>query len=973
MWPYFLTEDQIKKKIILLLTEYLKENYSMICPKKYIYVKDVNSCIPQFKYNSEEIKIFDNISNYRYFFHEMPIIQYVIIKKEVCGKNKNVLIVMNRETPLITDCFIITRPIISINPKKLIDNYCKIILAEDPNISIEINDIGFLMWDSLDFIVNNIERYKHKEKLEDKHLIEIIFNEIIKEKEEAIYILKKILLNQDLFLDIYKNQLLRKLKVRINDYVQKYIPTPLQDIIYKSIDAKDFDELWKLLLIISYIKQFNPKQKYYITIFNYINSKTNLINDYDVESEISPLFEKIKLSGTIYDGFIEEIVNVYLDNNTNDKKTIEQFFNFPSIIKIIEDNIHLHIKDPTGNYLLFFPRLKSITSSIWYKVSEIWLSSSFLTLYLDTCFLSFFEKDGTFKLTDSISFKNIIGTHFKSTDNFKKNIFFRIGDRNSEYVIKLSFLKHLIKCQFYSNLLVKEIPILKANINDDLEWKYIFEKFYIPLIFSLEEFIETSLQFFSGRIIKNYTPFLENHVMRNLEEIDKLFKEYLMNHYKNWVANVNDTSTPLNVVNAFKRLLIPNMHSNPNTFFLILFIDCCHLGIWNYLKQKILNDFPLLKVNSHIGYSILPTSTSYARRALFSGLYPKKQNTSKDEFEKFLNLLGRGYKRITPASLNDHFITHCENMFDFKRAITCIKKPIIHFHVSIFNFSDVISHALSQSFLKSIIDSLYNSKIRPLIELVMAEKPKINIFFATDHGNSRCTEEFDWNQPEFNSYWDRRFSSSFSKKNTRYFISFINNNNLKSSNIIHVESSAAEDWGLKKGEWNSVLKQNKPSYYYFADNFINFRKTPTNTHSHNNFGHGGSTMNEFIIPFAILSKKDLGDKEFDWKFEIKAKIKKHSTNEIKFKIRIINKSNKDIIFDKGHIVTSFIHHKFHIFENAKNIIPKNPGSNTFIIDDIIFPKRYLGRYADFFFTFYQDEKYEKLKNFPFISKEKLFS
>ncbi|MBA7589691.1 hypothetical protein ES708_31780 [subsurface metagenome] len=385
-----------------------------------------------------------------------------------------------------------------------------------------------------------------------------------------------------MFLNIYENKLLKKLKARINAYLKKYIPTHLQDIIDKSIDAKDFNELWKLLLIISYIKQFNPKQKNYITIFNYINNKTNLINKFEVDSEISPLFENINLSYTIYDGFIEAIVNVYLDNNTNDKKTIEQFFNFPNIIKIIEDNIDLRIKDSTGKNLLFFPRLKSLTSAIWYKVSEIWLSSNFLTLYLNTCFLSSFENDGTFKLTDSNSFKYKIGTHFKSIDNFKKNIFFRIGDQNSEYVIKLNFLKYLNKCLFYSNLLDKEnIPILKANINDDLEWKYIFEKFYIALIFSLEGFIETSLQFFSGGIIENHTPFLENHVMRRIEEIDKLFKDYLMNHYKNWVTNVNDTSTPLNVVNAFKRLLIPKMYSNRDTFFLILFIDCCHLGIWN--------------------------------------------------------------------------------------------------------------------------------------------------------------------------------------------------------------------------------------------------------------------------------------------------------------------------------------------------------------------------------------------------------
>ena len=34
--------------------------------------------------------------------------------------------------------------------------------------------------------------------------------------------------------------------------------------------------------------------------------------------------------------------------------------------EIIESKIKLHIKDPTGNYLLFFPRLRSLTSSIWY-------------------------------------------------------------------------------------------------------------------------------------------------------------------------------------------------------------------------------------------------------------------------------------------------------------------------------------------------------------------------------------------------------------------------------------------------------------------------------------------------------------------------------------------------------------------------------------------------------------------------------
>ena len=174
MWPYILTEEQIKNKIISVCTEYLKERESTISPKKYIYLLDNKSCIPHFRYNNEEISIFNDTQKYRYFFHENLMVQYTVIKKEISKQKKNALIVMDRKDLLLTES--LSASIHRIEPKKLIDNCCKLELFEFTNLSSDINDISFLMWESIDFIVENIMRYKDRDKLEDKHLIEIVFN-----------------------------------------------------------------------------------------------------------------------------------------------------------------------------------------------------------------------------------------------------------------------------------------------------------------------------------------------------------------------------------------------------------------------------------------------------------------------------------------------------------------------------------------------------------------------------------------------------------------------------------------------------------------------------------------------------------------------------------------------------------------------------------------------------------------------------
>ncbi len=425
-----------------------------------------------------------------------------------------------------------------------------------------------------------------------------------------------------------------------------------------------------------------------------------------------------------------------------------------------------------------------------------------------------------------------------------------------------------------------------------------------------------------------------------------------MNNYTKWVVSVHNPSTPLNVVNVFKRLLIPHIGKH-NSYVLILFIDCCHLGIWEFLKQKILNDFPNLEINTKIGYSILPTSTSFARRALFSGQYPRDQGRP-NELRDFTRLLGRSYSSIPISILNKLFITHCENMFDFQQNIQSIKNPINQFQVSIFNFSDEISHAFSQSFLKSLVSSLYNLKIRPLIELVLKIKPNLVIFFATDHGNSRCTEEYDWRNSVFNRYWDKENKKYFMKRNPRLYISSILPEalNCENKNILHINKEETVTWGLKD------------NHYFLANNFTNFQNTPSNNFNLPNFGHGGITMNEFIIPFALITKTEKKNNKFNWNLLVSTRLEKIDAG-IKFYIKITNQSNKEIIFNKGHLITNFLHHKFLLYEKDRNLLSNKEENNTLIIEDIVFPKKLLGKKAHFYFTFYQDEKLERSNNFYF--------
>lgn len=964
--------DYLKeRKIIGVLASYIYENYKEIPLKKYLYINDFLSCIPKKESNNEFIKIFDDTPEYIYFLHENPIKIYIKIKNEIAGKRKNVLIV-KRGNNLLLRSF--NPQIIRISPRRIVEHYCK----KNSNlfsIDQQINYLKYFIWDSLDFLKENYEFYRSLKKLNPKYLIEITFQEHIKENNEIISLLKIILLNEEKFIDILTKPSFKELREKYIEYMEKFFPEALKDILFKCISNKSFKELYLLLLIFSYIKQFNPDLSNFEKAFKFINQKSKLIQNFNFDDDIFPLTLKSQETSKISDSFLKKILEERLNNNI---KIVNHSFDFPRIIKDFEASIGFNENYSIVSSYLKIPTISSLDENIIKIISHIWLSFNFLLHFIGNNLKTFFIKPEYYNFTSDLGI--FIGLNFKAIDNFKNNLFYKIGKKGSEYWIKLRFLKNFFKNLFYLYNLKRDVFPNLSIINDKHDlWKLMFEKYYIPLNYCLEGGTENISQFIQSEIyeIEKYTSKLEILTIQTYNEINSHFVDYIKRNYTNWVNNVRLDSTPLCVINAIKRIFIPNFSYNPQdpkNFYLILVIDCCHLGLWNVLKQKILKDFPRLSITTTIGYSILPTSTKFARLGLFTGKFPKDfehENELRAFLDQIISLGYRRYSRYNHESLKDHFIANCENIYDFKKANNKIKSPDVNFQITIFNFSDQVSHTYSQTFLKTMIKTIYNLKIRPLIELIDRMKDKnIFIFFATDHGSSRCTEQFIWEDDIFDQFYKKRNSAFFEKTGPRTFITYKEPSSINrlSKKIIAVKHTEAENWGLKKNKEIRIRRLDdigfdeliKELNYFFAINYSNITYTRYSTRDPKKFGHGGLSMDEFIIPFAMIKRKKQGYEEFNGKLKIDLVVKEiYEEESYLIKIIIINKSNKDIIFKKGHLITESINYKFIKLDDKIAL-----GTEK-LIEEVKLDIRFCKEYIHFYFSYYQDEKLEKSKVYDY--------
>lgn len=334
-------------------------------------------------------------------------------------------------------------------------------------------------------------------------------------------------------------------------------------------------------------------------------------------------------------------------------------------------------------------------------------------------------------------------------------------------------------------------------------------------------------------------------------EANTLFSRFVENNYLKWLK-APEKEVPVLSHTLMKRKVLPVVDNSAEPVFLFL-IDNLRYDQWRVLQPVLNNYFRTLEDDLYC--AILPTATQYARNAIFAGLmpaeiearFPKLWLNDEDEGgknlheEEFLNdLLKRNRKEYKSS------YTKVTNLNDGKKLSDDLHHMMQNkFNVIVYNFVDMLSHARTEmEMIRELADdeAAYRSltlswfEHSPLFEMIkrLSEK-KVKIIITTDHGTIRVKEPVKL-------VGDRTVNSNLRYKQGR-------NMNYDRKQVFEVRNPA--DAGLPRQHLSQAFVfARKDDFFAYPNNYNHYVSYYRNT-----LQHGGISLEEMIIPFAVLSVK----------------------------------------------------------------------------------------------------------------------
>lgn len=336
------------------------------------------------------------------------------------------------------------------------------------------------------------------------------------------------------------------------------------------------------------------------------------------------------------------------------------------------------------------------------------------------------------------------------------------------------------------------------------------------------------------------------------EEANNNFTKFIAENYQDWF-DLRTDDKPVLSPNLISKKVLPRLNSDTSAFFIL--IDNLRLDQWRVISPLLSSYFNIIEDTTY--YSILPTSTTYARNAIFAGQMPDQIAKSFPHiFFNSENLSSRNLYETTLFSdqlktYNRKLKFKYNKIFNVDYGIQLVKKVNSllqnQFNILVYNFVDILSHSGGKynNFLGELAPdeagyrSLTLSWFRHsyLFDLLkkLADK-RVQVFITTDHGTIRV-------------------------KNPRKVIGNKDDNNAlryKVSNNIQYKSK--EGILVKRPELYHLPRESKFTQYLFAksnDYFI------YGNHDYNHYAnfyrdtyhHGGISLEEVIAPFAHLEPK----------------------------------------------------------------------------------------------------------------------
>ena len=421
-----------------------------------------------------------------------------------------------------------------------------------------------------------------------------------------------------------------------------------------------------------------------------------------------------------------------------------------------------------------------------------------------------------------------------------------LGSKISDYLIKPVNPKQIL-LTIKKNIDTKRLVTEKTTSSYQSQFNQLGMQ--INSARSFNEWVEiyTRLVFWERELDSGSSDGMEDVVRLQKTEANKEFARFIRTNYDRWFSR-NASDAPLISPHVFKQKVFPLLEQGK---VVTVIIDNLRYDQWKIIEQEMGDLFRT--DDEEVFSSILPTSTQYARNAMFAGMmpleiqqrYPRLWIDEADEGGKnaFEEELCRGqmqrqgiagsfnYEKISNQRAGKKLVENYRNLLNFD------------FNVLVYNFVDILSHsrtememirelAYDESSYRSLVKSWFqHSYLFELLKLL--SEHDIKLVITTDHGSVRV------NNP-VKVIGDRSTSVNLRYKQGK-----------------NLNYNPKEVYEIHKPDMILLPKNNVSTSYIFAMN-NDFMVYPNN-YNHfvnlyrNTFQHGGISMEEMLIPIAILS------------------------------------------------------------------------------------------------------------------------